>query len=470
MIVVLGAGPVGLATAMLFANAGVMVTVLEKDGQEPPDSPEGAWADWARPGVAQFHQSHGLLPRGLQLLEKHLPTVVDHLRRFGAHPFNLADSPPPSLVDWVPEAEDTRFDSLAARRPIYEMAFALAAEETTNLEVRRGTKVTGLLTGPEAILGVPHITGLTTDRGEAIEADLLIDTGGRRSPMPALLESVGARRPPEADGDLRFSYYTRYYRKTLRQFPEPYVLSRHLSGSVSIGTFPADNNTWSVTLYGTNSDKALRNAKDPKVFERVIRAHPERSHFVDSEAISPVMVMAGVADRERTIHVNGTPLATGWVPVADAWACTNPILGRGITMGLMHSTALVPTLLRIIDNPHQIADAWEAATGDQVRPWYFETRDIDRSRSREMEAVRTGQIPTHGHAMSEEQTAWSVATITNQDAYRAQLEIASMLSSISETMARPSIQQLVADTAEQHSRVPRPDNPDRATLEEILAA
>jgi hypothetical protein len=33
--------------------------------------------------------------------------------------------------------------------------------------------------------------------------------------------------------------------------------------------------------------------------------------------------------------MDGVPVATGIVSVGDAWACTNPSLGRGITMGLM---------------------------------------------------------------------------------------------------------------------------------------
>lgn len=458
-----------MATAMLLANAGVDVTVLEKDSQALPDSSDAAWTDWARPGVAQFHQSHGLLPRGLQLLQAHLPEVVAHLERLGAHSFNLADSPPPSILDWTSEAGDARFDSLAARRPIYELAFAVAAEETSNLDVRRGTKVTGLLTGSEAVPGVPHVAGLLTDRGE-ISADLVVDAGGRRSPMPVLLEEVGARRPPETDGDFRFVYYTRYYRKTGDEFPQPYVLSRYLSGSVSIGTFPADNDIWSVTVYGTNSDKALRSAKDPHVFEEIVLAHPERSGFIDGEAISPVTVMAGVADRERRIHVDGLPVATGWMPVADAWACTNPILGRGITMGMMHATALIPELLREVDAPLLLANAWEVTTSEQVRPWYEETRDIDRARSHEMEAIRTGQISTHGQLMSDEQAAWSWATRTKQRAFRTQLDMVSMLATATEAMLRPEVQQLIAEVDREQLKIPEPNIPDRARLEMILAS
>ncbi len=55
-IVVLGAGPVGLAAAMLLAGDGQEVVVFRKDSARVPASPAEAW-DWDRRGVAQFRQA-----------------------------------------------------------------------------------------------------------------------------------------------------------------------------------------------------------------------------------------------------------------------------------------------------------------------------------------------------------------------------------------------------------------------------
>lgn len=466
--IVIGAGPGGLATGMLLAEAGIEVTVLEKDQDPVPNTTVDGWG-WQRPGVAQFRQSHGLLSRGLRILRSRLPRVVEHLERLGAHPFTMADAPPPTVRGWAPEPEDSRFDSLAASRPVYELAFALAAGETKGLEVRRGVKVKGLITGTEAISSVPHITGVVTESGDSIRADIVIDAAGRRSPMPALLEDLGAMKLPETAGDFRYAYFTRYYRRTDSDFPQPYILSRFLSGSISIGTFPADNDTWSVTVYGTNTDKALRTVRDPEVFNRVVRAHPERAHFIDAKPISDVETMAGVADRERRIHIDGKPVATGWVPVGDSWACTNPILGRGITMALMHAVALMPAVTQTLDRPVELAKAWESITRGELRPWYDATVAIDRARSREMHAIRTGEIDRQGELMSPEETAFLAAVLTDPTVFRAQLEILCLLATPDEVKARPEIHERVAATAADMPDIPTPDVPTRAELEALLA-
>lgn len=53
-IIVIGAGPTGLATAALLAARGHQVTVLERDPAGPPATGKEAWESWERPGVSQL--------------------------------------------------------------------------------------------------------------------------------------------------------------------------------------------------------------------------------------------------------------------------------------------------------------------------------------------------------------------------------------------------------------------------------
>ena len=61
-IVVTGGGVAGLSAAMLLADDGHDVTLLERDAAEPP-SPAEAWENWERRGVNQFRLLHFFQPR-----------------------------------------------------------------------------------------------------------------------------------------------------------------------------------------------------------------------------------------------------------------------------------------------------------------------------------------------------------------------------------------------------------------------
>lgn len=461
---------------MLLAEAGLDVTVFDKDAAGPPDNASAAWESWHRPGVAQFRQAHTLLPRGREILRKDLPRVHAHLENLGSHEFSLVDPPPPGITDWSPEPGDERFSSLGARRPVYELAFALAADETSGVEVRRGKAVNRLLSGTETLSGIPHVVGVETDAGRRIQADLVIDAAGRRSPLPALLEEIGARPVREDTEDSRFTYYTRFYgRADGGGFPEPYTISLFPVGSISILTLPGDNDTWSVTLFATTADKAMRAARDPDVFERVVRAHPLRAHWVDGEALTDVDVMAGISDRERSLFFNGSPVTTGVVSVADAWACTNPSLGRGITMALMHISALAPALVESLDRPAELAESWHAITQGQLQPWHRATLDKDRARNKEMDAVRTGTGDPDGlpsvlfDGSSPEEAAFFAAMMIDKDMFRAGLEMAGLFHTREEVMSRPDVREKLALTMANMPELPPVDVPTRSELEDLLS-
>ena len=152
-VIVVGGGLIGLATSLLIAKQGHDVTVLERDPEPPPKTPEEATGDWARPGVMQFRLVNFLMPRGRQLLDEHLPEVTALLAASGAPRYNGLATMPPSVTDRAPRPGDERFATLATRRQLLEYAMATVAESA--VDVRRGVHVTGLLSdGRRRVTGV----------------------------------------------------------------------------------------------------------------------------------------------------------------------------------------------------------------------------------------------------------------------------------------------------------------------------
>lgn len=467
-VIVIGGGPSGLAAGMMLAGRGHAVTVLEKDAASVPDTAWQAWDTWERNGVAQFRQAHTIQPLGRELLDLHLPGVVARLRAAGGTEIRFLDALPSSIADRSPRPVDERLVTVGARRPVYELAFAAEAATTSGLDVRRGVSVAELLLGREVLSGLPHVTGVRTSTGDTLLADLVIDAAGRRSPIPKLLESAGARAPDEVSEDLRFVYRTRYFRAGPAGIPRPFVTSLFPAGSISILTIPADNETWSVTLYATSTDRAMRAASDPDVFQRVVRAHPDWAHWVDGAAFDGVETMAGVVDRERVFDPDGTPIATGLLPVGDAWACTNPSLGRGITMAVLHVVATVEAIADRLDRPAEVFAAWREATERVVQPWHVATNELDRARVAEMEACRIGS--SDGQPTDPATVAYLAAAAVDPDVFRAGLEVATMLSPAAEVFKRPDLQARIAAGAGRRPNGERPPaGPTRTELEALLA-
>src|ERR1700684_2967136 len=86
-VVIAGGGIVALTTAMLLADDGHAVTVLERDRAAPTD-PSAAWERWERNRVGQIWLPHLFVSRFRTELERDLPRVITALRKAGALRFS----------------------------------------------------------------------------------------------------------------------------------------------------------------------------------------------------------------------------------------------------------------------------------------------------------------------------------------------------------------------------------------------
>ncbi len=331
-IIVLGAGVCGSAAALLLRRDGHEVTVLERDPQPAPASVDDAWANWARDGVTQFHQPHYLQSRGRIILDQELPDIVPALEAAGGIRFDLLSVMPPTIADRAPREGDERFKTVTARRPVLERTLRLAAE--AEVEIRRGVAVRGLVV--TRYDSTPHVAGVRTDAGKELYADLVVDAMGRRSQLPRWLEQAGAGHVQEEAEDSGFIYYTRYFRARNGGLPQFMAAPVTHIGTFSLLTLPADNHTWSVTVFADTGERLFKRLRDREVWTALVAACPRHAHWLDGDPITDVLPMGGIVDRYRRFRVGDRPVATGIAAVGDACACTNPSNGRGMSLGLMH--------------------------------------------------------------------------------------------------------------------------------------
>jgi 2-polyprenyl-6-methoxyphenol hydroxylase-like FAD-dependent oxidoreductase len=291
------------------------------------------------------------------------------------------------------------------------------------------------------------VTGVRTTDGEELSADLVIDCSGRRSALPAWLEAVGARKPEDDLADSGFIYLGRHFRSRDGQLPVSLGPGLQPYGSISVLTLPADNNSWSVTLIARSGDRALLGLKDVQHWESVLRSLPTAAHWLEGDPIEEqIVVMAKIEDRHREMRPGGTPVATGILAVADAWACTNPSVGRGASMGMAHAQVLRDTLRQTgLDRPAELSDAFAAASAATVEPWYRGTLSFDRHRLAEMEAVADGTTYDPGDPEYEITSALALASSKDPDVFRGFIDIVSVLELPDAVLARPGLLEQVIE-------------------------
>ena len=466
-ILVLGGGVIGLSTAMMLARQGHSVTVFERDREPVPGSPEAAWIAWERRGVAQFRQPHYLHPAARYLLDSHLPDVKEELLRAGCVTFDLLALMPPSVADRSPREGDGRFITVTGRRPAIEYAVASVAERL--VVIRRGASVAGLLTGRSAANGIPHVTGMRTTVGEEVSADLVIDATGRSSKLPDWLEAIGARRPIEEAEESGFIYYTRFFRSTTGAVPSYRSGLQTYFNSFSLLTLPGDAGTWSVTVFVSAGDQILKKLRDPKHWTALVAACPLHAHWLDGEPITDVLIMGGTIDRYRRFVLEGVPVVTGILSVGDSWACTNPSLARGISMGLMHAVGTVEVIGQHQDDPVALTLAQDSMTETSVTPWYRNTIEIDRARFAQFNASIEGRpAPQPADPAARIANALLVAMAYDADLFRAFVEMRSLLALPQEVFTRPGLADRIMEVAGSHEAVIAP-GPSRQELLQMMA-
>ena len=184
-IIVVGAGPTGLFTAMALARRGHGVTVVDRD---PGPQHDGSWS---RRGVMQFHHPHAFRAQVVEALRAELPEVWYDLLAAGAQPIT-----PPAGPNGAGGPEQVM--GIRCRRLTFERVLRAAAEREPGVDLRIG-----------------HVDDVCTDRGRAtgvridgaaLDADLVLAASGRAGRLGRHL------RAPARGGDCGIAYVSRQYR------------------------------------------------------------------------------------------------------------------------------------------------------------------------------------------------------------------------------------------------------------------
>ncbi len=367
-MVIVGAGVSGLGAAVNLAHDGHDVVVLERDATPLPTSADEAFG-WNRRGAPQVRHSHAFLARGRNVIRDRLPAVRQALLDAGVTEVAWSNMERGGK-DVSPEPGDEDLVMLACRRTTFEWVLRREALGTARVEIRDGAVVNALQATNGS--GPVRITGVVTGDG-AIDADLIVDATGRPSHMIDLLAGVGARLT-ETKSPTGIVYLSRFYR--LRDGVAP-PDKRTFNGAdieyLKFAVFLGDNGTFSITLAFAPEDEQLQTLRDEERFDAVTSRIEMIANWTDpdvSEPISGVHYMGGLINRVRHYVVDGEAIALGLVAVGDSSVCTNPLYGRGCSLGLVHGALLADAIRDEPSDAHALAVRFDEDTKRELVPWY----------------------------------------------------------------------------------------------------
>jgi 2-polyprenyl-6-methoxyphenol hydroxylase-like FAD-dependent oxidoreductase len=399
-IAIVGAGICGMCTGLALARQGHRVTLFERDETPPDGDGDQAFYEWQRKGAAQFRHPHAFLGLMCNLLQDNYPDLLEEFCQAGARRVDLADMLRPDLlVHYKPQPGDEKLWILMCRRATIETVLRRYVERIENLQIISECQVTGMISSAAAGKAI-EVTGLTyrlQDSDRQFDADLVIDASGRTSKFPKWFAAEGTTIPQQVH-DAEIVYYTRHYKLNPGVEEPPRHNKEPAAGDLGYlkyGVFPGDSGNFAVILCLPLGETLMRETvRDAAGFDFIARSIPGVAPWLVPEnivATTEPFGMAGIQAQWRNYVVEGKPIAHNFFAVGDSAVRTNPLYGRGCSLGIQHAHILADVIAATPD-PERRGLLFDERTEDQIRPVYKSSLGEDRSGIKRALAVAEGGL------------------------------------------------------------------------------
>ncbi|MGH7839586.1 MAG: hypothetical protein ACREQC_17425, partial [Candidatus Binataceae bacterium] len=286
-----------------------------------------------------------LLQGGQEVLSALYPGFTDELRELGAVRWRLGmdlafcfpDGKAYNLPGSLREARDVGLEAHSQSRALLESLVRRRTVAIPNLKLETGAVVQALQHADQRVRGGSYNHD---GAARALDADLVVDAGGRGSHAPRWLAAMDFPAPQETTIGVDFAYTSTKFRKPADYAEEPMLLAggRPPSQPSGGGIFEIENDVWHVSLAG-------RFGQYPPT--------DEAGFFAFAKALASPRLYQLIKDAERldgiTHHRFPTSIQRhyermlafpeGFVIIGDAICSFNPIYGQGMTSAALQVRA-----------------------------------------------------------------------------------------------------------------------------------
>lgn len=455
-LIVVGAGPAGLAAALFSARRGHAVVLIERDADGPGADADACFDHWSRRGVGQIRQAHQFLALSCRVLLQEAPQVFAALSE-AAVTVPLLDAAaldPPML--------------LGTRRTTFEQVLRREVEQQPGVEILVGATAKELIAharGP-----VPHVTGVRLASGEVFEGDLVVDASGRGTHARRWLAAIDARPCPEQHQEVGSSYLTRWYRlKDGAPAPEQFGPPGTQAPYGLFMAVPADRRTFCIMIGLSHEDPLRKSMLDPAIFDRVAAEERLCAPWLRAGVgMTPPQPFANVHNGRRALVDDEGPIVTGFVLVGDSATHTNPTLGRGTSLALAHAQELARTAHQAGTDPYGYAARFAAWTERNLGVWYESQSAIDAAASVRLRATFTGEpVPRAAHPARAIEALGAASASDPRIAGLLQ-RLIGLLMTLDEVLAQPGVAEQIEPWLENEGRQFPPSALTRRRFEQLV--